>query len=698
MASSRSKKRGGGGGGGGRPPQNGVTDAGAGGSRGEAVTGGGTAATSNVAPNGAVLEAAEAPPSLPSSPPDGPGGGAKKAATDGGGSADSVVTGVATAAAASTAVGSERTGMEGAKGGAPSGAVTEAVGGSKPASAAVDVLSGSVEHAAHANESSERVKPAAVAGTSESANSASKERAAPLGANVDAAMRGANAGTANGKGSAVIMGAAAAGAAVAGVHAIGRDPLDGGSHGGAGGGGSAVAAAPPPSTATPAAQANGGSWSSGARIHSSGGRDTDMDDRMAAAVSAGIEASRARVRLLEERAAVKEAEREAAAARAALAAAEAEAAAGGTGGGGVASGGGAADRGRLGDLVREDGSVDLPALRAKVAAAVDKLGETWSRLNGEAPARVGDDQDEEAVASAIAARKVALAVAASVDASSRQDAIDVLERELQEASKAREAVLRKEDQLGKLIRAKEIRAMDDSVSRVRRTLAVQVLALEMEKAYASLASEVEAASEPVEERLLVADFGELDLRLAPLVVFADMGEPLLIDDDDLGQLAAEIQYLKVRMGLGDDFYSATIDWPRVKKYIKESFSKAKDGAEFYIRGFKLVGGDSIYAARLIRKAAMGRTLLPREVRTLRRTGRDLLAVIPFSIILIAPLTPLGHVLIFSFLQRFFPDFFPSTFNERRQALMRRHEELRKTISAASESGEVVSQADVHLAD
>lgn len=358
----------------------------------------------------------------------------------------------------------------------------------------------------------------------------------------------------------------------------------------------------------------------------------------------------------------------------------------------------AEQRSRLGDLVREDGSVDLPALRAKVAAAVDKVGETWSRLNGEAPARVGEDLDEEAIASAVAARKVALAVAASVDASSRQDAIDTLERELQESSKAREAVLRKEDQLGKLIRAKEIRAMDDSVSRVRRTLAVQVLALEMEKAYASLASEVEAASEPEEERLLVADFGELDLRLAPLVVFADMGEPLLIDDDDLGQLAAEIQYLKVRMGLGDDFYSATIDWPRVKKYVKESFSKTKEGAEFYFRGFKLVGGDSLYAARLIRKAALGRTLLPREVRTLRRTGRDLLAVIPFSIILIAPLTPLGHVLIFSFLQRFFPDFFPSTFNERRQALMRRHEELRKTISAATDSGEDVSQADVHLAD
>lgn len=585
--------------------------------------------------------------------------------------------------------------------------MTDAAEGRKSASATAGSPLASVAPAAPADELAGAAKPAAAATglPSGAAELVAKERAATVeaapGAVLEAATGGAAAGTTASKAAAVAAGAALVGAAAVG-RAADADPLDGGGRDGSGGGGGVVAAAAPPTAAAAdAADATGGSGSSsGVRALGGGRRDTDMDDTMAAAVSAAIEASRARVRLLEERAAVKEAEREAAAARAALAAAEAEAAAAAAAGADGASGGGvvAEQRSRLGDLVREDGSVDLPALRAKVAAAVDKVGETWSRLNGEAPARVGEDLDEEAIASAVAARKVALAVAASVDASSRQDAIDTLERELQESSKAREAVLRKEDQLGKLIRAKEIRAMDDSVSRVRRTLAVQVLALEMEKAYASLASEVEAASEPEEERLLVADFGELDLRLAPLVVFADMGEPLLIDDDDLGQLAAEIQYLKVRMGLGDDFYSATIDWPRVKKYIKESFSKTKEGAEFYFRGFKLVGGDSLYAARLIRKAALGRTLLPREVRTLRRTGRDLLAVIPFSIILIAPLTPLGHVLIFSFLQRFFPDFFPSTFNERRQALMRRHEELRKTISAATDSGEDVSQADVHLAD
>jgi hypothetical protein len=35
---------------------------------------------------------------------------------------------------------------------------------------------------------------------------------------------------------------------------------------------------------------------------------------------------------------------------------------------------------------------------------------------------------------------------------------------------------------------------------------------------------------------------------------------------------------------------------------------------------------------------------------MRRTGKDLLTLIPFTIILIIPLSPVGHVLVFSFIQ------------------------------------------------
>jgi hypothetical protein len=86
---------------------------------------------------------------------------------------------------------------------------------------------------------------------------------------------------------------------------------------------------------------------------------------------------------------------------------------------------------------------------------------------------------------------------------------------------------------------------------------------------------------------------------------------------------------------------------------------------------------SQYAGWLISRAAQGYTLKPREVRTLQRTAKDLLTLIPFTVILVIPMTPVGHVLVFSLIQRIFPDFFPTTFTERRQMLSRMYEELDK---------------------
>merc|ERR1712196_274905 len=62
-------------------------------------------------------------------------------------------------------------------------------------------------------------------------------------------------------------------------------------------------------------------------------------------------------------------------------------------------------------------------------------------------------------------------------------------------------------------------------------------------------------------------------------------------------------------------------------------------------------------------AFAGETLVPRDVRVLRRTVKDLLTTVPFIIILLIPLSPVGHVFVFGAIQRFFPDFFPSCYTE-----------------------------------
>lgn len=354
---------------------------------------------------------------------------------------------------------------------------------------------------------------------------------------------------------------------------------------------------------------------------------------------------------------------------------------------------------KVAEFVNEDGSIDFNGLRTIVRETLDSANGLWQRLNGRVPKDQPEEQSE--MQESVTTQSTLLSLRDEEKQFMLREEIGELEKQLNEASKARENVLRKEDQLGKLIRAKEIRAMDDNVSAVRRTLAVRVLQLEMEKIFASLAEEIESSSYDtmMDQRLMVAEFGELDERLAEMEVFVDSGEPVLVQDDALGDVASDIQYLKTRLGLDAQLYSsATLDWPQVRQFIAASAKKTKAGFEFYARGIRLFIGDLQYAFRLIRRAVLGYTPTPREVRTLRRTGRDFLTLIPFTIILIAPLTPVGHVLVFSFLQRYWPDFFPSTFSERRQALMKRYEMYAQSLREDGEDVKITGDRIQTLGD
>ncbi len=120
---------------------------------------------------------------------------------------------------------------------------------------------------------------------------------------------------------------------------------------------------------------------------------------------------------------------------------------------------------------------------------------------------------------------------------------------------------------------------------------------------------------------------------------------------------------------------------RLARTVAEIWAKFLAGVDFYATGTKLLGDDVQYAVALLAKALQGQTLSLREARTLRRTAKDLVTVVPVVVILIIPLSPIGHVLAFSFIQRIFPDFFPSPFTERRQNLKKLYE----AIAPAAES-------------
>eukprot|EP00968_Pinguiococcus_pyrenoidosus_P005802 scaffold379_cov235-Pinguiococcus_pyrenoidosus.AAC.17 len=158
-----------------------------------------------------------------------------------------------------------------------------------------------------------------------------------------------------------------------------------------------------------------------------------------------------------------------------------------------------------------------------------------------------------------------------------------------------------------------------------------------------------------------------------------------VEQAEVTVMEVEVRDLLVRLGLADADISIKLEWGPLSNFWTDLWQKVREGLKFYWLGTKIMFNDIQYALGLIARAATTNyTLKPREVRTLRRTFKDVLTFIPFVIILIIPLTPVGHVLVFSFIQRFFPDFFPSCYTDRRQNLLKIYESIDKVDSIENE--------------
>lgn len=275
-----------------------------------------------------------------------------------------------------------------------------------------------------------------------------------------------------------------------------------------------------------------------------------------------------------------------------------------------------------------------------------------------------------------------------------------LEKELNEASKRREGRLRKAGALDRARNNTELAGMDERVNTARRALAVKALQREMAQARSAIEEEAADVSEGSQLRegevaFLVAEYGALDRSLARVEEAIEANRSGPSEDADLADLARDVPELKQRAGAAEDG-EVSLTWEvgvrRARRAAQDAWYKLKDGAQFCSRGVSLLGSDLSAAMRLIGRAAIGQPLNRREVRSLRRTARDVLTFAPFVAILITPMTPVGHVLVFSFIQRYFPGLFPSQFTERRQSLLRKSEGLNRNEAGPS-SPSSVSAAD-----
>ncbi|CAG9466074.1 unnamed protein product [Pedinophyceae sp. YPF-701] len=352
----------------------------------------------------------------------------------------------------------------------------------------------------------------------------------------------------------------------------------------------------------------------------------------------------------------------------------------------------------VGEVVRPAIGKAAEEPKESLSSVAEYVSGVWTRLNGGGRAQttavhlVDLPRLRAAARESVPERRGRLALA-----------VDHLDRRLQEASKEREAKVRRGSTAVRARMAGELKQLDRRVDILSRALAVRTLQLELDHIYSSLEDEGldleslwQAArrqrgprrkfSESEEFALLVAEFVQHAEAVASMRDLLMRGEVSLVDEEVLMKMTVEVPDLRERLGIPDAavFGGQGISVTKIKLKVEESTGKVAEGGLFLLRGVRMLGSDVGSAGKLFARAATGTSLKPREVAALRRTAQDLLVFIPFAIILIAPLTPVGHVLIFGFLQRYFPGFFPSQFTQRRQEVMIKYEELKRQLEEAQQ--------------
>ena len=334
--------------------------------------------------------------------------------------------------------------------------------------------------------------------------------------------------------------------------------------------------------------------------------------------------------------------------------------------------------------VRDDGTVDWEgALQDR--SALKKFGiSVWSRINGEDPETV----DEETVGNTIShEKKPATARIAETDAiRDEKKKLNELETALQQMASEHTKLLNSAVTAGSAVAninlatikpqlRNQIRTSANELERQQQRVSFQTVIYELERIYTYLDSEMGNTFSkgyiPLQDRLNVAEFGLLESQVEAIQRQLKNGEEF--DADVLSVVLDQTVDFKRRLGIDYFVTGLTFDKEAITSWLNESLEQTKKALSFYGKGCKLFWEDIVFSTYLITRALQGYTLKPREVRTLRRTVKDIFTFIPVIIILLIPLSPVGHVLVFGAIQRFFPDFFPSCFTEQRQNLLQLYE-------------------------
>nr|CAB3481210.1 unnamed protein product [Digitaria exilis] len=108
-----------------------------------------------------------------------------------------------------------------------------------------------------------------------------------------------------------------------------------------------------------------------------------------------------------------------------------------------------------------------------------------------------------------------------------------------------------------------------------------------------------------------------------------------------------------------------------------------------LQGTQLLAIDTGAAMGLLKRALIGDELTQKEKQALQRTLTDLASVVPIGILMLLPLTAVGHAAILAFIQRYVPSMIPSTYAPDRLDLLRQLEKVKEMKVAEGSSEDLL---------
>ncbi|KAL7096548.1 hypothetical protein ACP275_10G086100 [Erythranthe tilingii] len=148
--------------------------------------------------------------------------------------------------------------------------------------------------------------------------------------------------------------------------------------------------------------------------------------------------------------------------------------------------------------------------------------------------------------------------------------------------------------------------------------------------------------------------------------------------------ADEIQVKNGASKYGNDGKgTALVQTQKKDSLIEKSLDKLKETSTDVLQGTQLLAIDTGAAMGLLRRVLIGDELTDKEKQALRRTLTDLASVVPIGILMLLPVTAVGHAAMLAAIQRYVPSLIPSTYGPERLDLLRQLEKVKELESDVS---------------